>query len=238
MDHDNARELADMEYIRLLDILDGLEAADWRRATDCTGWDVRAMIGHVLGMMEFTANPEEAQRQRKAAMERMQRTGGARIDALTALQVEDHAHLSSDELRGGMRDTQRGALAGRFDTTIEQRSTAYDPGPPFDEPWTLGYLLEVILTRDTWMHRVDACRATGRPLVLTADHDGRIVADVVEEWGRRHGQPFTLVLEGPAGGTFCDSDGGAELRLDAVEFCRIVSGRSPGTGLLATAVPF
>ena len=39
----------------------------------------------------------------------------------------------------------------------------------------------MILTRDTWMHRVDISRATGRDLVLTAEHDGRIVADVVDE---------------------------------------------------------
>jgi hypothetical protein len=56
----------------------------------------------------------------------------------------------------------------------------------------MGYLLDTILTRDPWMHRVDIARATGRDMVLTADHDGRIVADVVAEWARRHGQPFTL----------------------------------------------
>ncbi len=64
----------------------------------------------------------------------------------------------------------------------------------------MGYLLDVILTRDPWMHRVDIARATGRDLVLTPEHDGRIVADVVAEWARRHGQPFTLTLTGPAGG--------------------------------------
>ena len=31
---------------------------------------------------------------------------------------------------------------------------------------------------------------------LTAGHDGRLVADVVTEWARRHGQPFTLTLTG------------------------------------------
>ncbi|MDX1382582.1 MAG: hypothetical protein R3190_03005, partial [Thermoanaerobaculia bacterium] len=45
-------------------------------------------------------------------------------------------------------------------------------------------LFDTILTRDTWMHRTDLAEATGRPLELTADHDGRIVADVVAEWAR------------------------------------------------------
>jgi hypothetical protein len=85
---------------------------------------------------------------------------------------------------------------------------------------------------------VDICRATGRDPVLTAGHDGRIVADVVADWAQRHGLPFTLELTGPAGGTFVAGTAGERLRLDAVEFCRILSGRAPGTGILATPVTF
>jgi hypothetical protein len=105
------------------------------------------------------------------------------------------------------------------------------------ETWRMGYIFDVILTRDTWMHRVDISRATGRPHELTAEHDGRLVADVVAEWARRHGRPFTLHLTGPAGGSYA-SGTGEELTLDAVEFCRILSGREEGTGLLAQEVPF
>ena len=67
------------------------------------------------------------------------------------------------------------------------------------------------------------------------------MADVVAEWARRHGQPFTLHLEGPAGGSFTtDETGetGETITIDAVEFCRTVSGRAPGTGLLTQEVPF
>ena len=63
-------------------------------------------------------------------------------------------------------------------------------------------MTDVIFTRDPWMHRIDISRATGRPLDLTADHDGVIVADVVAEWSDRHGKDFTLTLDGPAGGTW------------------------------------
>jgi hypothetical protein len=58
----------------------------------------------------------------------------------------------------------------------------------------------MIITRDPWMHRLDLARATGQDLVLTADHDGVMVADVVAE--RRHGQPYRLELTGPAGGSW------------------------------------
>ena len=111
------------------------------------------------------------------------------------------------------------------------------------ERWTLGYMTDVILTRDTWMHRSDIAVATGREMTLTADHDGVLVADVAAEWAGRHGQPCTLTLTGPAGGswTFRGSAPAADppvLELDAVEFCRILSGRGSGLGLLATRVPF
>ena len=113
---------------------------------------------------------------------------------------------------------------------------------PVVERWSLGYLIDTIYLRDLWLHRVDASRATGRTLQLTADHDGRIVADVVAEWARRHGQPFVLHLGGPAGGEYRSSTertGAApELEMDAVEFCRTVGGRVDGAGLLTTVVPF
>ncbi|MDQ1423696.1 MAG: hypothetical protein QOD72_1194, partial [Acidimicrobiaceae bacterium] len=37
------------------------------------------------------------------------------------------------------------------------------------EIWRMGYLLDVILTRDPWMHRVDVVHATGREMELTLE---------------------------------------------------------------------
>ncbi len=51
-------------------------------------------------------------------------------------------------------------------------------------------------------------------------------------------QPHPLHLTGPAGGTWSSGTDGPNLELDAVEFCRTVSGRQHGDGLLAVAVPF
>ena len=89
------------------------------------------------------------------------------------------------------------------------------------------------------MHRVDITRATGRELVLTPDHDGMLVADVVAEWAQRHGRPYRLRLTGPAGGSWRGrARGDSDHELDAVEFCRVLSGRGQGAGLLAEQVPF
>ena len=106
------------------------------------------------------------------------------------------------------------------------------------ETWRMGYLLDVILTRDPWMHRVDIARATGLEMELTAEHDGRIVAEVVAEWARRHGTPFALTLTGPAGSEYVAGENGEHVTIDAVEFCRTVSGRATGSGLLTQEVPF
>src|SRR6185437_2148252 len=105
------------------------------------------------------------------------------------------------------------------------------------ESWRIGYLVDVILTRDTWMHRSDIALATGRAMKLTPEHDGVLVADVAAEWAARHGQPCAVRLTGPAGGSWSFGSG-PTLEVDAVEFCRVVSGRGSGEGLFATRVPF
>lgn len=75
-------------------------------------------------------------------------------------------------------------------------------------------------------------------MTLTADHDGVLVADVVAEWAGRHGRAYRLTLTGPAGGFWSQGADGESLDLDAVEFCRVVSGRGAADGLLSTHVPF
>ena len=55
----------------------------------------------------------------------------------------------------------------------------------------MAYLFDIGCTRDVWMHRIDIARAVGRPLDLTVEHDGRIVADIVAEWARLHDDPFS-----------------------------------------------
>lgn len=240
--HREAMVLAGTEYQRLIDAVHRLGPDDWTRPTANELWDVRAMIGHVVGMMKASARVRENLRQQRIAKRVAKQRGGNPIDAMTELEVREHAHLSTSEITRELAETAPRALKGRRRTPAPVRAVRVDPGPPFDEKWKLGYLIDVILTRDTWMHRSDMAEATGDEMVLTADHDGRLVADVVREWARRHGQPFTLVLTGPAGGVYTQDDaespGGDHIELDAVEFCRILSGRGAGDGLLTTEVPF
>ena len=106
------------------------------------------------------------------------------------------------------------------------------------ETWAIGFVSDVILTRDPWMHRMDIARATSTDPVLTPDHDGVIVADVVAEWSARHDAPYELELTGPAGGHWHRGSGGEAISMDAIDFCRAISGRGEAPGLLSVQVPF
>jgi uncharacterized protein (TIGR03083 family) len=234
----DAKVLAAEEYDRVMDFLRLLSPDEWSRPTECEPWDVKAMAAHVLSMTRRYMNPEEEARQSRLAGEAAQATGATWLDALTELQAREHSSLSPSELVAEFEDAAPRAVAGRMGATADERAITFNPGPPVDEEWTRGYLLDVILTRDPWMHRIDMSRATGRDPALTPEHDGRLVAGVVAEWARRHSKPFTLILAGPAGGMYVAGDGDEHIELDAVEFCRILSGRANGTGLLSTEVPF
>jgi len=238
LEHDDAMAVAAVEYDRLLELVDRFRPQDWARQTDCPGWDVRDVVSHLLGWMKANADPAEAGRQLAVAAREAEEQGILRLDAQTALHVREHADLSPGEVSAAVHEWAGRALVGRTAAPAEQRAGTLSTGLPGESDWTLGYVIDVVFTRDLWMHRIDLCRATGQPLQVTSDHDGRIVADVVADWARRHGRSFTLRLDSPAGGSFTAGSNGPELRLDAIEFCRILSGRSPADGLLATFVPF
>ncbi len=232
-----AMRLAADEYQRFIDVLASLNPGEWSTPTECPDWDVKAMAAHALGMAEMAASIREQMRQMQAATKR----GGVFIDALTSLQVEEHRHLTPADILARFRQVAPGAGRGRRRTpglirrlTVPQSQIVGD----HEERWTIGYLTDVILTRDPWMHRIDITRATGADLVLTPEHDGVLVADVVQEWAQRHGQPCVLHLGGAAGGSWSFGTGAPSIDIDAVEFCRTVSGRAAGASLLQTQVPF
>jgi uncharacterized protein (TIGR03083 family) len=232
-----AMALAREEYARFLETLGLLAPADWRRATECTDWDVHAMAGHVLGMAEMAASLLEQARQMLPAL----RSDLVFIDALTALQVAKHQAETPERILARYAAVGPKAAKGRRRTPRLVRGRTL-PVPQLVgaemEDWTVGFLVDVILTRDTWMHRIDVSGVIEARPRLTSEHDGVIVADVVAEWAQRHGRPCRLTLTGPAGGEWSWGSGGPELQLDALDFCRVLSGRGTAEGLLAVQVPF
>ena len=241
IERNEAIDLGLVEYRRLIDGLRALGADDWAQQTDCELWDVRAMAGHLAGSMWSNATIRRTAREQIATAIRSKRRDEELVDAMTAIQVERMADKSTDELLASMEANAEPAAAGRrrLPALMAKPGAIAQTVNGEVEKWALSYLLGIILTRDTWLHRVaDIPRAIGREPKVD-DHDARIVADVVAEWARRHGRPFELTRTGPAGGHFRHGDGGPRLQLDAVEFCRILSGRAdPDHPLLETQVPF
>jgi uncharacterized protein (TIGR03083 family) len=237
LSRDVAMRLALDEYDRALRVLQSLAPDDWSKPTVCAGWDVHDLAGHLLGMAEFAASLPEQLRQLLAA----RRAGGVFIDALTSLQVGKHHHDTPDQLVRAFAVTGPKAARGRRRTPAlvrRRRMPVPQTVDGVDEDWTIGFLVDVILTRDTWMHRLDLCEAVGCVPSLTQEHDGAIVDDIVREWAERHGHSCRVHLAGPAGGSWTFGGGGPVVELDAPTFCRLVSGRGEAVGLLAQQVPF
>lgn len=239
IEHREAMALQATELERALALLHTLDAEQWSTQTDCPDWDVRRMWLHVLGACEAGASMRENIHQMRAGRKRRKNLGVSLEAGLSGVQVAEREALSPDELVEHLERIAPKTVKGRTRTPGPMRAMKIGIDAPVVEKWTLGYLVDIIYLRDAWMHRVDTARATGGDLVLSAEHDGRIIADVVAEWARRHGQPFTLELTGVAGGAYTAGGGGGEaIEIDAVEFCSLLAGRGEATGLLTTIVPF
>jgi uncharacterized protein (TIGR03083 family) len=232
-----ARVLAQEEFVRFGDTVASLTADEWTLPTDCTQWDVRNVALHVLGSGDAQASVRQFMHQlRKGLRVNKQIESHHWVDGLNELQIRERDHLSNEELVAQLTAVGPKAVKGRWRTPPPMRLLPLPFGPPFG--WVpLKYLLDVGFTRDVWAHRIDIHAAIGRPMHLTADHDGRLVADIVGEWADLYDQPFELVLEGPAGGKFSHGVGGERVETDAVDFVRILSGRLPGTGVLSNPLP-
>ena len=240
--HDEAMRRQAAELDRTLALLRTLDEAAWMTRTDCPAWDIRSMYQHVLGACEAGASVRENVSQLRKARASRKQHGGPLEAALSAVQVSDRASLGPAQILQRLTAIAPKTVRGRARTpALVRRHAKLAVDGPVHETWKLGYLIDTIYLRDLWMHRADAARASGRPLELSASHDGRIVADVAAEWARRHGKPFTLELTGPAGGTYArdpDHPQAVHLSLDAVDFCRALAGRGHPEGLLTTVVPF
>jgi uncharacterized protein (TIGR03083 family) len=232
-----ARRLAEEEFQRFAELTAALTPDEWTMPTDCTAWDVRKIALHVLGSAEAQASVREFAHQMRLGLRLNKQIDSHHwVDGLNELQIREREHLSPAELVGELKEAGPKAVRGRWRTPPPLRYAPLPFGPPVG--WQpLKYLLDVGFTRDVWCHRIDICHATGRPMDLTPDHDGRLVADIVAEWAAIHGEPFDLVLDGPAGGNFRQGHDGERVEVDALDYVRTVSGRQPGRGVLRHPLP-
>lgn len=232
-----ARRLAEEEFVRFATTAASLTPEEWATPTDCTGWDVRKMALHVLGSADAQASVRQFVHQLRCGLALNKKIDAHHwVDGLNEVQIRERERLSNEELVAQLTAVGPRAVKGRWTTPMPMRYFPLPFGPPVG--WApLKYLLDVGFTRDTWAHRVDIHHSIGRPMGLTAEHDGRLVADIVLEWADIHGEPFELVLGGAAGGTFSQGVDGERVEIDALDFIRTLTGRLPGTGVLRHPLP-
>jgi len=234
---DEAMALADAEYARFLELLRSLDDADWATPTVCDGWDVRAVALHVLGAAEGCASMREmAHQMRHGGKLAKERGYDHFVHGVNEVQIAERAELAPPQVVERFARVAPRAVRGRRRLPRPARRIPVGFPEPLGKR-SLAYLYDLVYTRDVWMHRVDIARAVGREPRLTAEHDGRLMADMVVDWATTHGHAFHLELTGPAGGVFEQGTGGESTTLDAVDWIWTVSGRAAGTGLLSKELP-
>jgi uncharacterized protein (TIGR03083 family) len=236
--HREAMAITAVENRKFADQLRSFDADDWSKPTDCPLWDVRAMAAHVIGAAAGQVTPREFVRQKRAGKPVMVELGSPFWwDGMNEVQVRERAALTGDELIAEWDAVSPKALKSRtkLPRPIANLPVLRLPAPVGRQK--LKYLFDIGFTRDVWTHRVDLAVATGRPFDADAEHDGRIIADIVAEWAGTHGEAFDLTLTGPAGGHFVTGTDGERVEIDALEFVRTLAERVDGTGVLRHPLP-
>lgn len=234
-------EVATAELEAELVLLGTLDGQDWSRPTDCVGWDVHDLTAHLVGEYEEIFRPGVLLRRLRKGHRRY--PDRSRLDAHNQQQIDELCDRSGPELVAAVARLAPKAIRAR--RRLRRPLRRLPVARLFPEEARrmpdvgLGYLLDVIMLRDVWMHRVDLAQATGRPLAL-GEHDGEVVSQVVRDVGRCWDEPSVLLeLTGPAGGRWLlgDDAPAATVRADAVAYLRVVSGRNGHPALQADGDP-
>jgi uncharacterized protein (TIGR03083 family) len=243
LQHADAPALAQVEFERVLSVLESLSEDDWEQPTYCTGWNVREMVAHLAGAVAGFATWGEFARQ--YVRNSYVRTESAKVDGVNRRQVEDRADRSPAALIQEFREAGPKAIRVRHKLPYPLRKAPVLRGEPVRDT-SLQYLLDVIYPRDWWMHRYDICAATGKEMLVTAAHDGRlvelIILDVAYVLGQRGlgDRSFVLDLTGAAGGSYrfgTDLQPDTTISMDVFDFALVSSGRiSAEEALSRTAV--
>ena len=236
--HREAMQITPVESRKFAAALRDLRPDDWAKPTDCARWDVHGLAAHVIGSAAGQASPREFVRQVRAGKPIVKEIGAEFWwDGMNELHVRERQGRSADELRDEWEKNSARAFRARrrLPRPIAWLPLINLPAPVGRKP--VSYLFDMGFTRDVWMHRIDLAKAAGIEFDADAEHDGRIVADMVAEWAETHGEPFDLVLTGPAGGHYTSGENGEHVEIDTLEFFRILAGRRAGDGVLKNPLP-
>lgn len=228
--HVEAGKLGYTEFQRVLAIVESLNGDDWIQPTDCVKWNVRDMVAHLAGACAGSASWAEFQKQMmKNPYLKEEKVS---VDAVNRVQLEDRAHKTPEELIEELRDVGPKAVHTRQGLHWIIRNIRVPFGPPLGFK-SIAYLTDTIYTRDQWMHRADLCRATGKKMTMTPEHDGRIIDLVVRDLAFKTERTFNqhtvdLHLTGDIDAVYhfgSGSQADVMVTMDIIEFNRLASGR-------------
>lgn len=244
---EDARRVARYELDEILEVFRDLSHEEWERSSDCEGWTVHDVAAHLLGWAEAILRPPTFVHQLVAA-QRFRREKGNFTDASNHLQVGARRSIPHKELLARMEVVLPRMLRLRSGLARSVRYLPYYDG--FLGVTNVGFIMNAVFSRDTFMHRADIVRPLGREMNLGAE-DRRLIEDVVRDWSKRSGARVLLDLTGPAGGRYLTApDPVADITVDAVDYGRILTGRQPSVapeitgdeaaarGWLGTFTPF
>src|SRR5712692_9807606 len=158
--HTEAAQMAAVELERFLTLVESLSPADWDKPTTCTLWNVRQVVAHVTGAAASYARWSEFKRQNSFFVQRPYRQAGfSMLDAINQIQVDDRTNATPADLLAELREVGPRAIATRKRLPAIVRAVRL-PLPLLGVA-PIGYVTDLIYTRDMWMHRLDICRATG-----------------------------------------------------------------------------
>ncbi len=237
LDRHDAFRLFNAELPSMVALLESLSPAAWDKPTDCSRWSVHDVVAHLIGAFESMINPVVQLRRMREGTRRYPELAkldaynevqvDARRDAAPAELVEAYARLAPKAARAALR------LPGPI------RRLKVSSGLPGVPRLSLGYLADIIVLRDAWMHRVDISQAAGTPFIVGAADRAvveQVIRDLAVEWT---GPGVVLELTGDAGGRWQLGSGPptAAVRADAVEYMRTLSGRHDTPDLNVTDGP-
>ena len=207
-------------------LLRSLDPAEWRRPTDCVEWSVRDTVSHVIGLMDEAVRLRVMLRHIVTARRRYPTRN--LLDGTNAVQIDDRRSRSESQLIDELIRLAPRAVRARRRLPGVLRRTKPPSGFAMPPDFTFGHMLDVVIVRDVWMHRIDISRACDRqftPIESDAEVVAQVVRDLDASWA---GPPLFLELTGRSGGRWHIGDGEpvATARADAVEYCRSLSGRA------------
>ena len=179
--HAEAGRLSQVEYERVLALLEMLVGDDWQQPTYCTDWNVRDMVAHLAGAVTGSTSFAEFKRQniQNPYLKQFENS----VDGTNKLQLEERVYKTTAELVTEFRQNGQIAINNRQKLPWLVRKMRLPMGELGFASFE--YLMDVIYPRDQWMHRYDICVATNKKMVVTREHDGRIVALVLHDIAKK-----------------------------------------------------